>query len=405
MILNVPSERQPGLQQHADQQLGELSAAARTRPDLVEDNIFGGSTWTTGTSADNIFSGAGPHRPRTMARLHQHPAEFVDPALLNFQLAVRLAGGERRHGDSRLHQRLRRSGPDIGCFEYGLTPWTAGASAATNVYAAAIPATPVDLTATSPATAEIDLTWQNNDANATSCVVERSTDGWTWRSRRSSTCRATPLPTPTRRCSQRATITASASTTVLRFGLLELRQRQQRPGVVRHHDPAASFTAASGVTASGGVLTNCNVGNWAEYANVAFPAGVNSAALDTAINQITVCYSSTAAGDNSIEFFANGLSGHAAGLGHDAVRPQRRPLHDHHRHRRSHCRREHHGREPQRLRRFRRSRNGKAQNVAKIDWFEFSSVAVPGLELTTAADYTNTGGTSGGVQKPGRHHR
>ena len=72
---------------------------------------------------------------------------------------------------------------------------------------------------------------------------------------------------------------------------------------------AASFTAASGATASGGVLTNCNLGNWAEYANVNFPAGVNSAGLNTAVNQLTVCYSSTVAAGNSIEFLVDSFSG------------------------------------------------------------------------------------------------
>ena len=68
------------------------------------------------------------------------------------------------------------SAPDIGCFEYGATPWIAGASAATNVYAAAVPAAPLDLAAASPAASQMDLTWQNNDANATSCVVQWAAD-------------------------------------------------------------------------------------------------------------------------------------------------------------------------------------------------------------------------------------
>ena len=91
------------------------------------------------------------------------------------------------------------SAPDIGCFEYGRDPLDRrGQRRQRTPTSAPIPATPLDLTATSPAASQMDLAWQNNDANATSCVVEWAPDGC-HRSRRSLACRATPLPTWTRR--------------------------------------------------------------------------------------------------------------------------------------------------------------------------------------------------------------
>ena len=89
-------------------------------------------------------------------------------------------------------------------------------------------------------------------------------------------------------------------------------QREQRAGDLRRtRSRRRVHTTASGVTTATrarNYITNCNAGNWAEYAGVNFPAGVNPAGLKTAINQITVCYSSTAAGDNNIEFYTDSTS-------------------------------------------------------------------------------------------------
>ena len=316
------------------------------------------------------------------------PPGFVNPAALDFQIAFYSPAVDAGTTIPGYTNGYVGSAPDIGCFEYGLAPWTAGVSTASNVYAAAVPATPLDLAATSPVASQMDLTWQNTDANATSCVVEFSTDEALF----------TPI----------ACLPGSATSyvdTTLNTGYYRVRiyngfyvsgysnyaSASSAPVLSANTIQAANFTAASGVTASGGVLTNGNVGNWAEYANVNFPTGINSAALNTAINQITVCYSSTAAGDNSIEFYADSLSGTLLGtvttqydssggfftssvdIGDlTAVNSIAAGYHNVYLE-------------------FAGNGNG-GQNVANIKWFEFSSVAMPALDATMAADYTATGG-------------
>ena len=346
----------------------------------IENNIFTSITYL-GSNYANYTN----NLPGTTA------ADFADPAGLNFQLqsdSPAVNAGTVIPGYTNGY--IVGSAPDIGCFEYGMAPWTAGANPATNVYAAAVPATPVNLAATSPNASEIDLTWQNTNtnANATSCVVQRSTDGINFTS-------IVSLP---------GNATSYADTTLI-TGTYYYRVQVDNGSFISGYSncisassapvssvttiQATNFSAGSGVTASGGLLANCNVGNWAEYANVDFPAGVNPSGSNTAINQITVCYSSTAAAGNTIEFFVDSLSGTLLG----SITTQYDPAGglftasvnignlvaatsitagDHN------------------IYIVFAGSGNNGLNVANIDWLQFSSVAMPALQQIAAANFTNT---------------
>lgn len=65
--------------------------------------------------------------------------------------------------------------PDIGAFEYGAPPWTAGADPATNPYVRAVPATPTRLTATAAGSA-VTLAWRGGASDKTGYLLEGSAD-------------------------------------------------------------------------------------------------------------------------------------------------------------------------------------------------------------------------------------
>ena len=395
----------------------DISSGPDLPGSILEDNLCVGAlnlpgfNWGTGGSADNIFSGAVPSLDET--DYAYTPPDFVNPAALDFQLQSTSPAVNSGMVIPGYTNGYVGAAPDAGCFEYGATPWTAGASAASNAYAADIPAAPLDLAATSPGPLEIDLTWQNSDANATCCVIQRSTADPTpqstwWNGMAFTTIALLP-----------GNATSYADTTLI-TGTYDYRVSIENGSYLSGYSnyvtansapvpfvntiQAASFTAASGATASGGVLTNCSMGNWAEYANVNFPAGVNSAGPNTSVNQLTVCYSSTAAGGNGIEFLVDSLSG--PGLG--TVTTQEDPsgslitstitfgdlvwgqgeisagLHNVYLV-------------------FADSGSGGmnvgngGQDVANISWFRFSSLSVPALQQTWAGNFTGTGGATGGV--------
>ena len=323
------------------------------------------------------------------------PPGFINPTLLDFQLLSNSAAVDAGMIIPGYTDGYVGSAPDIGCFERGWTPWTAGANAATNVYAAAVPATPLDLTATSPPQSPMELTWQNSDANATSCVVQWAPDDATF---------TTIVRLPGNASSYVDTTLNSGYYRVCIYngyylsGCSNYVYASSAPVVSAGTIQAVNFSAASGVAASGGVLANCNVGNWAEYANVNFPAGVNAAGPDAAINQITVCYTSTAAADNSIEFYTDSISGTLLGtvttqcdptgglftttidIG-DLVAANSITAGVHNVYLE-----------------FAGNGNG-GENVANVQWFAFSSVAMPALDATVAANYTATGPSGSGVNR------
>ena len=109
MVLNEPSTYRPRLHQHAGRQWERASAA--TRRDHASDSA--------GTYVENNhLHRALPIWGSNYANYADNPpdstdtaADFANPAVLNFQLQSDLAGGERRHGDSRLYQRHMSAWP------------------------------------------------------------------------------------------------------------------------------------------------------------------------------------------------------------------------------------------------------------------------------------------------------
>jgi hypothetical protein len=137
--------------------------------DVFENNIY------TGTISYTSYPSSGYTASNNLSTTANN-AKFVNLALLNYLLQ---SGSPARNAGlviSPYTNDYTDPTPDLGCFQYGLTPWTAGTSAATNVFVGLIPATPLNLTATSK-TAEIDLAWQNSATTSTRVVVERSTNG------------------------------------------------------------------------------------------------------------------------------------------------------------------------------------------------------------------------------------
>ncbi|MCY2996247.1 MAG: carbohydrate-binding protein [Planctomycetota bacterium] len=131
---------------------------------VLANNIYGNRTYIPGTkyaSSHNLDAKDDPL--------------FVDPAALNFELQ----SGSRAKDAGRMIPPYTDgyvgSAPDIGAFEYGATPWTAGASAATNPFVRAVPATPTHLTATAAGPA-VTLAWRGNATSPASYLIEGSAD-------------------------------------------------------------------------------------------------------------------------------------------------------------------------------------------------------------------------------------
>jgi hypothetical protein len=136
---------------------------------VLENNIFGARAYLSDgrnyTASNNLDVTAPPVDPL-----------FVDPSALDFQLQ---SGSRAKDAGMVIHpytDGFVGSAPDIGAFEYGATSWAAGASAATNPYVAAVPATPTHLTATAAGSA-VTLAWRASAGNVTGYLLEGSPDG------------------------------------------------------------------------------------------------------------------------------------------------------------------------------------------------------------------------------------
>ena len=208
---------------------------------------------------------------------------FVDPAALDFRLQP---GSPAKGAGMAIHpytDGFVGSAPDIGAFQYGATPWTAGANAATNPYVRAVPATPTRLTATA-AGPTVTLAWQNGAGKETSCLLEGSADDLSLHARRRA-CRRGPLPMPTRPSSTATTASAPS------MGNTD-RGIPTSPGAARRaprlpSPPGRTAPQATPPAQIGGI-SGCDSHDWVKYSNVYF---------DSSLNKVDVVYS-TNAGEN-----------------------------------------------------------------------------------------------------------
>ena len=262
----------------------------------IENNIFSGTWNGLGGVTDEVFTNN--LTPPT-------PPQFVDPAASDYQLQPNSAAVGGGAVNQSFTAGYDPETSDIGAFSYGVQSWSAGISSA-NLFAVSIPAAPSGLVAASVNDSQITLDWQNNATSATSVVVQRCTDDLTFLpivtlpAGAASYTDTPPVPGTYyyRVCAVNGSYTSGYSNSVT-VNNVPLAAADTSTIQAVNFTPANS----SGVTASGGVLTNCEVGNWAEYANVDFPAGASGTGTDTAINQLTVNYGDVGAqGDNEIQF-------------------------------------------------------------------------------------------------------
>jgi hypothetical protein len=246
---------------------------------VLANNIYGNRTYIPGTkytSSHNLEANFDPL--------------FVDPAALDFQLQF---GSRAKDAGMVIHpytDGFVGSAPDIGAWEYGATPWTAGASAATNAYVRAVPATPTRLTATAGGSA-VTLAWQGNAGNVTSFLLEGSADDIDF----------TPLvslPAGTTSYTDSATIYRYYRICAVNGHYKSGYSNFARSSVTSAATAIAAWTHSAASNPAG---TNwwdfcCDSHNWVKYANVCF---------DSSLNKVNVTYSTDAGNKyagNHIEF-------------------------------------------------------------------------------------------------------
>jgi hypothetical protein len=195
---------------------------------------------------------------------------FVDPAGLNFQLQALSPAKDAGMVIHPYTDGFVGSAPDIGAFEYGATPWTAGAVAAKNPYASAVPVTPTHLTATASGSS-VTLAWRNNDGNATGgYVLEGGPDDLDF----------TPivsLPAPT--------TSYTDSATIYRFYRICAVNGQYKSGYsnfarssktsAANNIAAWTFSAASNPAGANWWDFWCDTHNWVKYSNVYFGSPID----------------------------------------------------------------------------------------------------------------------------------
>lgn len=130
----------------------------------LANNIYGNRTYMPGTKYTSSHNLDAKVEPR-----------FVDPAALDFQLQPNSPAKDAGMPIPPYTNGFLGWAPDIGAFEYGAPPWTAGAIAATNPYARAIPATPTHLTAAAAGSA-VTLAWRASAGDVTGYLLEGSAD-------------------------------------------------------------------------------------------------------------------------------------------------------------------------------------------------------------------------------------
>jgi len=239
---------------------------------VLKNNLFGARAYLSDgsnyTASNNLDVTAPPVDPL-----------FVDPIALNFQLQSRSRAKDAGMVIHPYTDGFVGLAPDIGAFEYGAMPWTAGARAATNPYVRAVPAAPAHLTARAAGSA-VTLAWQSNARNETTYLVERSVDGVGF----------TPL------------VSLPAGTTSYnRLGrhlpLLPYLRRQRAIQIrVLHFARSSETSAATAIAAwTHSAASNpagangwdfwCDSHDWVKYPNVYF---------DSSLNRVSVNYSTDA---------------------------------------------------------------------------------------------------------------
>jgi parallel beta-helix repeat protein len=223
----------------------------------IKNNIFtqGLSSASGATMSNNIDAGTNP--------------QFVDPATGNFQLkstspAINAGAVLSPYTDGYVG-----SAPDIGAYEYGQTPWTAGATPSNPN----IPPAPSNLTAALNAK-QVTLTWQDNSSNETGFVVERSTDGQTFTTIATTAANATSYTdTPAslgqywyRVSAQNGTyISMPSNTASVNTGTSAFTQIA-----------ATSFVGQSGTDIQGSAVGSIDSGDYLQYHGVDFGTGASA---------------------------------------------------------------------------------------------------------------------------------
>jgi len=189
------------------------------------------------------------------------------------------------------------SAPDIGAFEYGAEPWTAGASAATNPYVRDVPAAPTHLTATAAGSA-VTLAWQGNAGKESCYVLEGSADdlGFT---------PVVSLPAGSTSYADSATIYR-----YYRMCAVNGHYKSGYSNFARSNETSAATAIAAWTHSAASNPAGSNwwdfwldSHNWVKYSNVYF---------DSSLNKVSVTYSTNAGGKyagNHVEFRLDKPSG------------------------------------------------------------------------------------------------
>ena len=165
--------------------------------------------------------------------------------------------------------------PDIGAYEYGQAPWTAG-----SMLAAAPPAGPTDLAAAVTGSG-VQLTWNGNATNVAPVVIERSLDNQVYDE-------LVSLPVNTASYCDPTVRKGSAYYYRVRSG--ESPNSNYRSAAVLGHEPfgtiqAESLDAQSGLTVTSTSIGSCDNKDWAKYAGLDFGSGATGITLRVANGQ------------------------------------------------------------------------------------------------------------------------
>jgi len=231
----------------------------------VRNNIFTGTYGIASTNhGDVVLSN---NLSNSVAPL------FVSTNLLNFQLQSNSPAVDAGIVLPPYTDGYSGSAPDIGAFEYGQTPWTAGA---TN--AVLPPAGPTGLTASNSASSTVQLTWINHSTTATQMIIDRSLDGQVF----------TELVALPATAANYTDFTAEKGFPYYyRVRADESVNSNYRSVIPAGHYafsiiPATSFDAESGIQTGQGAIASCDNGDWVEYAATDFGAGATNINLQVA---------------------------------------------------------------------------------------------------------------------------
>jgi len=225
----------------------------------VINNIFTSATttYTGAVVSNNLGSGTNPI--------------FAAPASLDFSLQSSSPAIGAGMALPPYTNGCASSAPDMGAFQSGQTPWSAGSPINTG-----LPDCPTNLTAT-PAGSNIQLSWTNNSNSENALILERSTDEETF-------TELTRLPANT---TSYTDVTVLPGTYYYRVRADESPNSNYASAAVAGQNAfstieAGSVNAESGLTVSPWVVSNCNNGDWAEYANLDFQTGALQISLQLA---------------------------------------------------------------------------------------------------------------------------